>query len=152
MIQQTQPTTLYRHFDADGRLLYVGVALGAIARLQQHSAASSWARGIARIEMQHFPTRSAAIAAETRAIREESPAHNVVGRAVNLNTSEIGKRFLEARVAAGMTQSDVSRICDVTRVSVSHYENGRNAPEVRVLALFAKATGVTTDYLLFGNE
>src|SRR5438067_656371 len=33
------PTQLYRHFDADGTLLYVGISLSALQRLRGHRAA-----------------------------------------------------------------------------------------------------------------
>lgn len=72
------PTKLYRHFDAEGRLLYVGISLGVLHRLAQHMNGSHWAEGIARVEVESFPTRGAALAAERTAIRTEQPLHNVV--------------------------------------------------------------------------
>lgn len=71
----TEPTALYRHFAADGRLLYVGITRSAAARLAQH-ANSEWDRQIARIEVETLPTRQEAEAAERAAIRAECPAFN----------------------------------------------------------------------------
>lgn len=73
-----QPTSLYRHFDASGTLLYVGISKGAIARLQAHEGSSHWANQIARVTIARHPTRDAALAAERMAIRSEGPLHNIV--------------------------------------------------------------------------
>jgi hypothetical protein len=75
---ETKPTALYRHFDSDGRLLYVGISLSAIIRLAEHRA-SPWFDDIARVEIERHPTRKAALAAERKAIRDERPLHNIVG-------------------------------------------------------------------------
>lgn len=72
-------TQLYRHFDREGRLLYVGISLSTIARLSSHKNAAPWFDQIATITVEHFPTRRLALIAELRAIRDEQPAHNVKG-------------------------------------------------------------------------
>lgn len=69
---------LYRHFDADGRLLYVGISLSAVARLSQHANGSHWSKAITRVEVETHPSRDAALAAERAAILAEKPLHNVV--------------------------------------------------------------------------
>lgn len=71
-------TRLYRHFDAAGQLLYVGISLGVMHRLQQHLGSSSWAGAIARVEVESFDTRAEAASAERDAIRAERPLHNIV--------------------------------------------------------------------------
>ena len=68
---------LYRHFSATGELLYVGISLGAILRLRQHRAMSSpWILDVARIEIQTYPSRAEAAAAEREAIKTEKPKYN----------------------------------------------------------------------------
>jgi hypothetical protein len=81
-IEGEEPTTtiVYRHFDSEGQLLYVGISLNAVARLADHRQTSHWFDGIARIDLQRFPSRQAALAAERRAIRKEKPLFNIVGR------------------------------------------------------------------------
>lgn len=71
-------TALYRHFDAGGALLYVGISLNAIARLGQHRLTASWFESIARIELEWFATREAAADAERVAIQTERPIHNII--------------------------------------------------------------------------
>jgi hypothetical protein len=73
-----QRTNLYRHFDADGALLYVGISFSAVTRLKAHMNSSDWACDIAPVTIETHPTREAALEAEKAAIRRERPAHNKV--------------------------------------------------------------------------
>jgi predicted GIY-YIG superfamily endonuclease len=70
-------TALYRHFSASGDLLYVGISCKPITRLKQHEHDASWAAQIARVEIEQFADRAAALEAERNAIRAEKPKHNV---------------------------------------------------------------------------
>lgn len=74
-------TDLYRHFDADGNLLYVGISLSAFERFRQHKRTSSWASKAVRMEMERFPSRDEALAAEAVVIRSEKPMFNIAGTA-----------------------------------------------------------------------
>lgn len=67
---------LYRHFDADGALLYVGISNSVLARTGAHVVGSVWASQIDTIRIEWFDTRDAAVEAETNAIVEESPKFN----------------------------------------------------------------------------
>lgn len=68
---------LYRHFDADGRLLYVGVSNCAVQRTSRHAKASRWFDRVATITVEWFASRADALAAEQRAIAVEGPSENV---------------------------------------------------------------------------
>ena len=70
-------TSLYRHYNAQGKLLYVGISYNALNRLSRHALSSSWYDQIARIDITHFETREAAIEAEKNAIRSENPLFNI---------------------------------------------------------------------------
>ena len=70
--------SLYRHYDAFGRLLYIGISLSAVERLAQHKRESHWVRQIARIDITAYGSRNDARLAERRAIKRESPAHNII--------------------------------------------------------------------------
>ena len=70
-------TALYRHFDKDGGLLYVGISLSHLSRLIQHRERAHWYRQIETVKIQWFASRSEAIAAERHAIKTEKPIHNV---------------------------------------------------------------------------
>lgn len=69
---------LYRHFDAAGTLLYVGISYSALHRMAEHKQMSHWFWSIARVEVVAYKTREIAMRAEQIAIRNERPLHNVV--------------------------------------------------------------------------
>lgn len=71
-----KPTALYRHFAADGTLLYVGIALSAIVRLKAHRG-SEWFDQVTMVTIERFPNREAALKAECDAVYKERPAHNI---------------------------------------------------------------------------
>jgi hypothetical protein len=75
---ESTPTALYRHFDKDGKLLYVGISLSPTYRLSQHRDASRWFPRIASIKIEWLPSRDAALDAECDAIKAEDPEFNVV--------------------------------------------------------------------------
>jgi len=70
-------TSLYRHFEKDGTLLYVGISLNHVVRLSQHKAASPWFEKIATVTIEQFETRAEALKAETKAVVKEKPLHNI---------------------------------------------------------------------------
>lgn len=75
--QLPQKTDLYRHFDKEGELLYVGISLSTGNRTKGHRLDSGWWDDISRIEIEKFESRGMAEAAEVKAIQSEKPKHNV---------------------------------------------------------------------------
>jgi predicted GIY-YIG superfamily endonuclease len=69
-------TALYRHFNAQGQLLYVGITCDPVRRTATHFVNSDWAADLARIEVEWHDSKKAAIDAECRAIRSEQPVNN----------------------------------------------------------------------------
>ncbi|MFC9268967.1 GntR family transcriptional regulator [Streptomyces zhihengii] len=69
-------TALYRLFDADGRLLYIGISNNPEYRFNQHRRDKPWWPLVARNEVTWFDSLPDAAAAEKVAIKAESPAHN----------------------------------------------------------------------------
>jgi hypothetical protein len=74
----TAPTDLYRAYDADNKLLYVGISLSAFDRLIEHKRHSGWASKMVTMTVERFPTREIAAWEEIRAIQEEHPLWNRV--------------------------------------------------------------------------
>lgn len=68
--------TLYRYFDAQGALLYIGVTSRINRRMREHWESSEWFAKIARCEFQQFPDRKSVLEAEREAIISEKPLHN----------------------------------------------------------------------------
>lgn len=98
-------TALYRHFDADGVLLYVGIADRPTSRTRNHARDSEWAIFAATADMEWFPDRGTALEAERDAIRAEMPifnwVHNDSGRRDRVKDYLVSKKawqFLEATI------------------------------------------------------
>lgn len=129
-------TALYRHRDASGSLLYVGISLRPFKRLDQHGGQSHWFRQIASVTVEYFDTRSEAMAAEKEAIKVEQPRHNIIhadkedaafekrkrrqGRALSIEeisenimfcvqNVDVGRGIYFEDVAAGRSLSDFMR-------------------------------------------
>lgn len=73
----TTGTALYRRFDAEGTLLYVGITDALDERTKAHDDGSSWSEFATHETVEMFPDRAAALAAEVQAIRSERPLFNM---------------------------------------------------------------------------
>jgi hypothetical protein len=70
-------TAVYRCYDREGRLLYVGASCLGLIRFHQHHTEKGWWPGVARIQVEHYASRAEALSAERAAIKSEAPAMNV---------------------------------------------------------------------------
>lgn len=61
---------------------------------------------------------------------------------------ELGQKLRELREGRGWSQSDLAKRAGVTKSAISTYEQGIRTPSADVLCAFAKAFGVSADYLL----
>lgn len=73
------PAWVYRIYDADWQLLYIGVTTNLVMRLAAHGN-KWWGYRIAKTKAQVYRTRSEAAAVEKAAIRAERPRFNVMHR------------------------------------------------------------------------
>lgn len=69
-------TGLYRLFDAEDVLLYVGISHRPQGRWRQHGAQKAWWPQVVRKEIVWYATRLAAGTAEQSAIKEKDPKYN----------------------------------------------------------------------------
>jgi predicted GIY-YIG superfamily endonuclease len=76
--QRVWTQALYRWFDWDDRLLYIGITRDMAARQESHAKASSWSRFAARCSVERYPNRECVEYAERDAIRAEQPLFNHV--------------------------------------------------------------------------
>lgn len=76
---RTMPS-VYRQFNRDGVLLYIGTAGSLSARLQAHEMSTAWWRLVSRIDVEHYDDLGAAKDAEELAIANEAPMFNVQHR------------------------------------------------------------------------
>jgi len=69
---------LYRHWDKDDNLLYIGISYNGVSRLKQHSRSARWFEHIARVTIENFDSREDVEKAEKEAIIREKPIYNIV--------------------------------------------------------------------------
>lgn len=98
---------VYRCYDAADRLLYIGATMQRVEqRLQQHRYAlatngkSQWVTGLARVEVDEYPTWQEAEAAEVALIHVLQPPHNVHGKTGSLVNSASVKTLRAMRAAS----------------------------------------------------
>ena len=65
--------------------------------------------------------------------------------------SRFPDRLRQLRLAAGLTQEQLGFAVEVTKSSVSAWENGRETPSFRSLALLKEALGCSLDTLIIGE-
>lgn len=70
--------TLYRMYDADGALLYVGISTNLDRRLGNHEAGKPWWPQVVQITVEHHRNRVLAEIAERNAIVTEKPRWNII--------------------------------------------------------------------------
>jgi hypothetical protein len=78
-----RPHVVYRLFNADGELLYVGMTCDVEQRFTYHRAVKPWWPDVANQTFEQFPDRESAEQAEVAAIRSEVPRHNITHSTVN---------------------------------------------------------------------
>lgn len=69
---------IYRAYDEQDRLLYVGMTSSLRARFRQHFAESAWISSMGRLEFETGYTEEEARVEEERLIRELRPLYNTV--------------------------------------------------------------------------
>lgn len=72
----TGRTALYRAFDANDKLLYVGITDGVETRFKVHQKNAEWWPLMVRRDIEWFDTRRDAMRAEAAAIVGEGPLYN----------------------------------------------------------------------------
>lgn len=71
-----RPAAVYRFYDTEGALLYIGSGYDPNVRWDEHRK-KPWAAEVAKRTECWYPTRAAAYVAETAAIKSELPRHNI---------------------------------------------------------------------------
>lgn len=77
------PTALYRLYDADSNLLYVGITYHPRHRFISHKRTKNWWPDVARFEITWHSSFDAAQEVEREAITTEQPLHNTRHHPVN---------------------------------------------------------------------
>ena len=64
----------------------------------------------------------------------------------------IGKRLKDARIESGYTQEQVAEQLDVSRQTISSWENGRTFPDIVSVVSLSNIYDVSLDALIKGDE
>ena len=64
---------------------------------------------------------------------------------------EIGKQIRKHRTALKLSQDDLADKVNVTRQTISNWENDRNYPDIRSLVLLSNVFGISLDILVKGD-
>src|SRR3990172_1752243 len=131
---------LYRHFDRDGKLLYIGVSLSVIGRLGCHKQNSHWFKKIAHIDIDQYSSKEAALIAEKLAIKKENPLHNIEHKIVYASHLEklLASRRKKKRVLALSKRHTNAKVAEL--IGCSRQYVGQVLKEHRILA---KSNGVS---------
>ncbi len=117
-------TQLYRHFDKEGNLLYVGISLSTLNRLGQHKDHSHWFAQISRVEIETFAKREDALEAEALAIHDEKPLHNIMRPQRAKLLEELDQRNAEIAKQANRSRRNLTgRIVQFKQI-YNHQEAG----------------------------
>lgn len=71
---------LYRFYNHNDRLLYIGISLSTVKRMNKHRDTQPWWPQVARMDVAHLTTitRADAEKVERQAIIDEQPLHNII--------------------------------------------------------------------------
>lgn len=140
-----EPQVFYRLYRADGVLLYVGLTMRPIARLQHHAGEKTWWQQVSTISLEHFPDRSDVEEAERLAIANEHPLYNVVQPRLPEAKAPLpcpgdpgltsAERLFRARKIRGLTRIGLAARAQVKLIRLEGYERGRPIPPEHVAAL-----------------
>lgn len=73
----SERTAVYRFFNGDGTLIYVGVTNDIPTRWRHHAKNKPWWPEVVEQRATWYPTREAALAVEDQVIVAESPTYNI---------------------------------------------------------------------------
>ncbi len=68
------------------------------------------------------------------------------------NPYDIGERLIKIRKERGVSQEEAAEFLDISRNTISRYENGTNKIPTEILAGFGQLYNVSVDYILTGRE
>lgn len=137
----SERTAVYRIYDGDGMLLYVGIARNFGARWAQHEKAQPWWPRVRHQTVDWYDSRDEALEVEAEAIRVERPEFNVRHKhpvaEVDLSTMLITPK--DAALALGITRwrlNDLAAQRAIDMISIS--QNCRRVVTESLLAYMKK--------------
>lgn len=132
---------VYRIFDADDTLIYVGSSTSPTTRVGQHGRTAAWGDEIHYWTSEPHPSRSDAYAAEREVIRDEKPKHNVRRAAASgAEQARIIDEAITAGVTPAMLDAELDRRRHRSEGALRQDERKRLGHRIKVLRLGAGMT------------
>jgi predicted GIY-YIG superfamily endonuclease len=125
---------LYRHFDSDETLLYIGITNDVRNRFKQHDKEKEWWKDVRHCTFDHFPTRAALEEAEVEAIRNERPKYNVIHNQqsrIVLSSTPLNDRLAKL-------ETKVNQLCEI----IQNRKSNTPLPEWISKEQFLEVTGL----------
>ncbi|MFJ7525154.1 GIY-YIG nuclease family protein [Streptomyces griseus] len=130
-------TALYRLFDAQDTLLYVGIAEDPKKRWAQHAADKAWWPQVSRRDVEWLSDRGLAEEAERSAIEAENPIHNTRHAAPRLSNQEIASLFAQYKATVELERQLRPKVKQAA---------GQEMLAGATVSQLAKLTGLTPEY------
>lgn len=145
-----EPAFVYRLWDAEGNLLYIGSAYDPDHRCKEHRKKPWWAEVASRTDELH-PARGTAYVEEMKAIAAESPKYNRMGQTwFRVEKSDAIRRRDEAARLRAVVQREAASLARETRdelkaQGVPHMEAWAAGTEAEFA--FIEASGLFPGYV-----
>ena len=123
--EASSPTVIYLLYDANSKLLYVGVTERGFNRLSQHFHHQPWWGQVASTRFEHYATRAEALAREAQLIESEGPLHNIQRP---LGSSMVVRKIKTIRAWFEWSQADLAKELGVAPNTVARWEAGIRQP------------------------
>jgi DNA-binding XRE family transcriptional regulator/predicted GIY-YIG superfamily endonuclease len=152
MAVATKSYTVYRLYDAERNLLYIGCTNDFEQRMRGHRYQSAWYPSVAEAQTEHFERHEEAMIEEQTQIATLAPRHNRKALRYARFVAELvdGQKLQELRLAALMTQRELGSAANVAPETINRIENAdepRRTAAITVRKL-ARALDVTPADLL----
>ncbi len=122
---------LYRHFDQDDVLLYVGISITGVYRQRQHRDKTPWFNNIAKITLERgFDSIRELQIAENKAIVAENPKYNIRKRQKLIYVSYRNKALGHREVKYRDIQLDKLKSMQDSLSNVLNSEIFKNYPDL----------------------
>jgi transcriptional regulator with XRE-family HTH domain/predicted GIY-YIG superfamily endonuclease len=140
-------TALYRFFDAEDVLLYIGITDNTARRWNAHKGDKSWWPDVARKAVEWYDNQQDAADVEWRAIRAEQPLHNIAHRTHRrervIVTAETAGQSVwwdyVKDVTRGAQQSEIAEKTGITATTISRWKTAAHGTRPENVTAFARA-------------
>jgi len=148
--------TVYRLYDADGNLLYVGTTNNLERRMASHRHDKQWWSDVADVETETVASATEAAEAERNQIHTLEPLHNAKHsgsyaekRARYMSSSLSGMKLRHSRMRALLSHRELAILAGLSPTTVLKLENTEvSTPHPRTIRKLIDALGVEPSELL----